>query len=162
MIEIRAFRPDGVVWLSDVSILRLSLAATLWQGTPSFSFVAYYPPSPAYLAIHNQTVSLAPYSYIALLSAPIVVATKESDLQRVVDSALTAKTLEDGIARISESLELFKNLPRVREEVLQACVQYAVEVFRAYREIVQWCASEDRTCRVKAGDQTVILSRRGA
>lgn len=159
MALMRALRPDGVVSVPlDTTIVRVTLHGVIWQAAPALALVVFYPPNPSCVAMGQQLVPLAPYSYTILLAAPLLIASRDGDLQKVVEASLSAKTKDEGVARVHEAMELFRNLPRVRSEVLAASTGYAVEIYSAYWEVSQWLMQprpEPKT--VTACEQTLLL-----
>jgi hypothetical protein len=142
MPSVVACQPDGVAVADLRGPGRMSLAGVTWQGSPAFALAWRYPPNPAALMRPDGvTVSLASFGVMALIRAPMAVAQHESEVQRVAEAAMQGGTVEAANQRLTEAMELFKNLPRVRQEVLASCIADAVTLLQAYWQIREWLAA---------------------
>jgi hypothetical protein len=139
MPSVIACQPDGVAVADLSGTGRLGLAGTSWQGGPALALVWRYPPSPAFLLGHDgRPISLAPYSLAALVRTPMVVAQQVDEAQRIADAAMAGGTPEGMVARLTEGMELFKNMPRYRAEVLASCTTDALAVLKAFCDVRDW------------------------
>jgi hypothetical protein len=158
MPSVVACQPDGVAVADLRGTGRISLAGTVWQGAPAFALVWRYPPNPAFLQGPQGPISLAPYSLTSLLRAPMAVAQKDEEVQRVAEAAMQGVTATAATVRLAEAMELFKNLPRVRAEVLASCTADAQTILATYWQVRDWLiagASERR--EIDACDHHLVL-----
>jgi hypothetical protein len=138
MPSVVACQPDGVAVADLRGTGRIGLAGVVWQGAPAFALVWRYPPSPAFLMGPQGPISLAAYSLTSLVRAPMAVAQKDEEIQRVAEAAMQGRTAEAATTRLAEAMELFKNLPRVRAEVLASCSTDAQAILGAYWQLREW------------------------
>jgi len=120
---------------------RLEIGSTVWNGSPCFSLVYRYAPTQAAIPTfisQSPIMDLSGTAMMALVRAEIPLAPTTAELDKVAQVALTGGTQELDIARTREAFELFKNLPRVRAEVLEVCTGEAVKVVELYWQVIGW------------------------
>lgn len=159
MPRIIACQPDGVAVADLGGIGRLGLAGASWQGSPAFALSWSYPPSPAVVVgPQGQLVSMAPYSQLSLVRCAVSVAQTTEEISKVAAAAMQGGSAEEAERRTQEAMELFKNLPRIRHEVLAACTTDVQAVLHLYWAVRGWLAegfTEKKT--VSACDHTLVL-----
>jgi hypothetical protein len=144
MPRIVALRPGSVAGadLGHVTF-RLGLGVSRWADHWCFSLMFFYPPTTT--ALFRPVDSLfytLPPAFVALVQAPISLATSEEELSRVTSVAAGNGSADIDLQRMNEAFEMFKNRDgRVDQNMLDACKRDAHEVVKVFDRVRQWVAA---------------------
>lgn len=130
--------------LSANAFWRLTLGAAVSSHTSWLALAMIYPPGPGQTILQTQ---------ITLARSPISVTDKSEDIQRLAEVSVSMGSLEKDKERMTEAFNLFKNTPRVRQDVLEADLRGGLEILTAYWSIRDWLfagAKEDQSLVVGA------------
>jgi energy-coupling factor transporter ATP-binding protein EcfA2 len=132
MPAIWTFGPDNTtgIDLSANAFWRLVLGATGGGNRPLWLTLALiYPPAPGQTILNTQ---------ITLARSPISVTDKTDDVLRLAEVSVSMGSLEKDRERMTEAFNLFKNNPRVRQDVLDGDLKGALEILDAYWSVRDW------------------------
>jgi hypothetical protein len=120
---------------------RLQIAAVPSGGRAGFALVYRYPPASPLIATGNPTqpwISATEYAQLALAVADVDFAGEVADLKPVADVSIISGDREKDVARVSEAMNLFRNLPRLKDEALALALRDVVAVIDGYWAINRW------------------------
>lgn len=143
-MRIVAGRPDDTV-VVDLSsgVYRAYIGAGTWHKTPCLTLALGYPPSPAAVVVNNTLTSLASMAVVALARVPLDFAQDIEAASRVSEAAVSMGTQEGDVQRVKEAMNLFRNLPRIRIEALDAATAEAERLVIAYWALRSWMLKPD-------------------
>lgn len=143
-MRIVAGRPDDTV-VVDLSsgVYRAHIGVGAWHKTPCLTLALGYPPNPAAVVVNGVLTSLTSMAMVALARVPLDFATSNEDVARVAEAAVSMGSQEADVQRVKESMTLFRNLPRIRIEALDAATAEAERLVIAYWALRQWMLAPD-------------------
>lgn len=139
-----AGRPDDTV-VVDLSsgVYRAHIGAGTWHKIPCLTLALGYPANPLAAVVNGGITPLASLAVVALARVPLDFATDPESVMRVAESAVSMGTQEGDVQRVKESMNLFRNLPRIRVEALDAATAEAERLVIAYWALRQWMLKPD-------------------
>ena len=143
-MRIVAGRPDDTVTVDLSSgVYRLHIGAGAWHKIPCLTLALGYQPNPAAVVVNNVLTSLSSMSVVALARVPLEFTANTEDVQRVAEAAVSMGSQEADILRVKESMQLFRNVPRMRIEALDAATAEAERLVIAYWGLRLWMLKPD-------------------
>lgn len=134
MPAIWTFGPENStgIDLSANAFWRVTLGGVFMWEMSWLALVAIYPPAPGQTTQQTQ---------IVLARAGIPVASKIEEVFRVAQVSVSTGSIEGDMARMTEAFNLFKNSPRIKQEVLDSSLRDALEILKAYWSVRDWLFS---------------------
>lgn len=131
MPAIWTFGPENTtgIDLSANAFWRVALGGVQRYDMFWLALVAVYPPAP------GQTIQ---QTQIVLARSGVLVASKMEDVFRVAEVSVSTGSLEGDTARMTEAFNLFKNSPRIKQDMLDSSLRDALEILKAYWDIHDW------------------------
>lgn len=131
MPAIWAFGPEHAtgIDLSANAFWRLKLGAVYQSEMSWLALVVIYPPAP------GQTVQ---QTQIALARVGVPIASRVEDVLRIAEVSLSSGLLDDDMRRMTEAFNLFKNSPRMKQEILDVSLKDSLEILKAYWTLRDW------------------------
>jgi hypothetical protein len=117
---------------------RLQLAAVPSTRSAGLGLVFRYPPAMPIAANAGQWVAMAEYAQLALAVADIALAESVDDLKPLAAVAIASGDRDKDVARATEALNLFRNLPRVKEETMDMITKEVIAVVDGYWQLQRW------------------------
>jgi hypothetical protein len=117
---------------------RLLIAAVPSPRGAGLGLVFRYPPAMPIVASGNSWISTAEYAQLALAVADVDLAEGVADLKPVAEVAIASGDRDKDVARVTEALNLFRNLPRVKEETMESITKDVVAVVDGYWKLINW------------------------
>lgn len=134
-----AGRPDDTV-VVDLSsgVYRAHIGVGAWHKIPCLTLALGYPPNPAAVVVNGTLASLSSTAVVALARVPLDFAQSTEEVHRVAESAVSLGSQEGDVQRVKEAMNLFRNLPRIRLESLDAATAEAERLVIAYWALRTW------------------------
>jgi hypothetical protein len=118
---------------------RLQIAAVPSGGRAGFALVYRYPSATPLMSDgRGGWLVSSDYAQLALAVADVDFAEKVEDLKPVTDVAIISGDRDKDIARTTEAMNLFRNLPRLKEEALALALRDISAVIDGYWAINHW------------------------
>jgi hypothetical protein len=117
---------------------RLQVAAVPSARGAGLGLVYRYPPAMPIVANGGSWLATSDFAQLALAVADVDLAAGVADLKPIADVAIAAGDRDKDVARVTEALNLFRNLPRVKEETMEVITRDVVAVVDGYWKLVAW------------------------
>jgi hypothetical protein len=134
MARLWSFGPDHIravnldvpaVWMLGISAPPPQQATT----PPHLIVQVSYPPAESGLMFA---------SYLTLANLGMPVASAQADLYPVAHAMISQGSEEADIVRTTEAFQLFKNSPRAKQDILEACTNDGIRLVKVYWRLRRW------------------------